>query len=71
MIAELSADVEDSKCKVRWMRSVGSIGLIRKVGSLGQGRKSELIRLGFSDAISEIEGLRVVSLVGILEVVLP
>lgn len=70
MIAALSADVEASKFKVRWIRRVGSNGVIRKAGSFGQGRKSELIRSGFSDAISDIEGLRVVSLVGILDGVL-
>lgn len=49
---------------------MGSIGAIRKGGSFGQGRKSELIRFGSSDVISDMEGLRVVVLVGILEGVL-
>ena len=70
MTAALRAEVWVSKFIVRCIRGVGSIGSMRKVGSFGQGRKSELIMLGSSDVISDIEGLRVVVLVGILDGVL-
>jgi len=70
MAAALRAEVCDSKFMVRCVRTVGSIGWIRKGGSLGQGRKSLSRRLGSSDVISEIEALRDCSLVGNLEGVL-
>jgi len=67
MAAALRAEVCDSKFITRCVRTVGSMGCIRKGGSLGQGKKSLSIRLGSSDVISEIEGLRDCSLLGILE----
>jgi hypothetical protein len=50
--AALSDEVCVSKLIVRWTRMVGSRGLMRKEGSLGQGRKSLSMILGSRDARS-------------------
>ena len=65
IIAEaLRDEVCVSKFMVRWIRMVGSRGLITKWGSLGQGRKSPSIILGSTDVRSNEWGLIGLSSIG-------